>query len=137
MRRSSLTKRVREGLAIGALILVIAALVGFAGAPRVLALSAPTPAPSSSSTIQGWLHRETTRLTVATPGVLPDAGGQPAAGGQPTGGVRASGSPRAGMSPAEVDAGGSDDLSLLLWIAIAVVVLLVTAVMVRRVFAGL
>jgi hypothetical protein len=43
MRRASLPKPVRDGLAIGALILVIAALVGFAGAPRVLALSAPTP----------------------------------------------------------------------------------------------
>ena len=45
MRRSSLSKPVRDGLAIGAIILVVAALVAFAGAPRVLAVSAPTPAP--------------------------------------------------------------------------------------------
>ena len=52
MRRSSLPNRVRDGLAIGALILVIAALVGFAGAPRVLALSAPTLAPSRASLLR-------------------------------------------------------------------------------------
>ena len=46
MRRASLPKPVRDGLAIGVLILVITALVGFSGAPRVLALSAPSPAPS-------------------------------------------------------------------------------------------
>lgn len=74
----------------------------------------------------------TTRLTVATAG-----GVLPAAGGQPTGGVRASGAPRAGTNPPGVGAGGSDDLSLLLWIGVAVLVLLVTAVMVRRVFADL
>jgi hypothetical protein len=43
MRRSSLPKPVRDGLAIGAIILVIVALVWFAGAPRTLAVSAPTP----------------------------------------------------------------------------------------------
>jgi hypothetical protein len=338
MRRASLPKPVRDGLAIGALILVIAALVGFAGAPRVLALSAPTPAPSYFYTIQAWLDRETPRdaqpgstvrigvtlwdraaeelslwtnvyvrlwppgapdrlppkadirndwpghlvatatvpagglgsievglhaidchpdgtcpladipmeiggvgpppdvpreklikgsvsgvvdpvvgvpfdLTVdieqladwdpaslnlpdhlvafahhprgpdlataelrrqGSPGqpyvgtmTIPEAGDMvlvaalpadgtedvvipttttrltvataggvlPAAGGQPTGGVPASGVP--GTGPAQVDAGGSDDLSLLLWIAVAVVVLFVTALMVRRVFADL
>jgi hypothetical protein len=46
MRRSTLPKPVRGALAIGALILVIAALVGFAGAPRVLAISASTPSPN-------------------------------------------------------------------------------------------
>ena len=58
MRRSSLPKPVRDGLAIGAIILVIAALVGFAGAPRILAASAPTPAASYFYTIQAWLDRE-------------------------------------------------------------------------------
>jgi hypothetical protein len=43
MRRSTLPKPVRGALAIGALILVIAALLGFAGAPRVLATSALPP----------------------------------------------------------------------------------------------
>lgn len=74
----------------------------------------------------------TTRLTVATTGRE-----LPAAGGEPTGGDRASGAPRAGTNPTPVDAGGSDDLSLLLWIVGVGVVLLITALMVRPVFADL
>jgi hypothetical protein len=58
MRRSSLPKPVRDGLAIGTIILVIVALVGFAGAPRTLAASAPTPVASSFYAIQPWLDRE-------------------------------------------------------------------------------